>query len=234
MKITATDVKNAFGKYLQYALDGHEVIITKNGRSVAKIEKLSDDVIREEEALYLTNKKMTYSQFVAYTEDSDFRYELIDGEVYLLASPRFDHQNITVKLLSHFLNFLNDKPCDILVAPLDVRLKRDEADQNINVVQPDLLVICDKENIEDGKYMGTPLLVIEILSPSTRSKDMLKKLDLYKDSGISEYWVVDPEQKLIHVYALKDKDLENFATFKEEELTSFSYPELKIDTRAIF
>ena len=234
MKITATDVKNAFGKYLQYALDGHEVVITKNGRSVAKIEKLSDEVIREEEALYLTNRKMTYSQFVAYTEDSDFRYELIDGEVYLLASPSFDHQNITVKLLSHFLNFLNDKPCDILVAPLDVRLKRDEADQNINVVQPDLLVICDKENIEDGKYMGTPLLVIEILSPSTRSKDMLKKLDLYKDSGISEYWVVDPEQKLIHIYALKDKDLENFATFKGEELTSFCYPELKIDTQAIF
>lgn len=234
MKITATDVKNAFGKYLQYALDGHEVIITKNGRSVAKIEKLSDEVIREEEALYLTNRKMTYSQFVAYTEDSDFRYELIDGEVYLLASPSFDHQEISMKLSSYFFDFLKNKPCDIYAAPLDVRLKRDESDQNINVVQPDLLVICDKENIEDGKYMGTPLLVIEILSPSTRSKDMLKKLDLYKDSGISEYWVVDPEQKLIHVYALKDKDLENFATFKGEELTSFCYPELKIDTRAVF
>ncbi|MCH4887049.1 type II toxin-antitoxin system prevent-host-death family antitoxin [Acidaminobacter sp. JC074] len=235
MKITATDVKNSFGKYLQYALDGHEVIITKNGRSVAQIAKLSDDYIREEEALYVANKKMSYEEFILFTEESDFRYELIDGEVFMLASPSFEHQDISIKLSAKFLEFLKDHKCGIYNAPLDIRLKRDENDQNTSVVQPDIMVICDKENRVDGKYMGIPELVIEILSPSTRSKDMLKKLDLYTFTGIKEYWVVDPDQNLIFIYYFEDSKILKTNSFKKPEiLESFLYPDFKIDLSQVF
>ena len=91
-------------------------------------------------------------------DSSDQRYELINGEVYLLASPGFRHQVVVNEISGHFYNYFKDKPCRSLTAPLDVRLfgfaTRFEEDPN--VVQPDVMVICDEEKIsEDNKYEGT-------------------------------------------------------------------------------
>jgi len=86
-----------------------------------------------------------------------------------------------------------------------------------NTVQPDILVICDDEKVdENGKYHGIPSLVVEILSPSTKNKDMDTKLELYMKGGIGEYWIVNPESKGALVYTFKDKNIDIVRAYKDE------------------
>lgn len=128
------------------------------------------------------------------TENNDNRYELIDGEVYQLASPRCLHQKILGLMFRAFIAYFDDREgCEPFAAPFDINLfrqpikkVRELTEDDTNVVQPDLIVLCDHEKDidEDDWYKGTPALVVEILSPSTRSKDMLRKGDLYMESGI--------------------------------------------------
>ena len=187
MHITSTQAQNNFGKYLRIASGMEEVVITKNGRDIVKLiscveplagghaERVAEEAVNY---LYNGNNRISYEAFLEMTENSDLRYELIDGEVYLLASPVYAHQIAVGELSRLFGNWFQDKPCRVLTAPFDVTLKLSE--QNINVVQPDVMVICDPEQVnQKGKYEGIPSLVVEVLSPSTRRKDMLKKLDLY-------------------------------------------------------
>lgn len=104
-----------------------------------------------------------------------------------------------------------------MVAPYDITLKRHLED--INVVQPDLMVICDLEEklAENDYYMGVPALIVEILSESTRSKDMVKKLDLYMSCGVREYWVVNPLNKEVIVYLLENKDIGDMITYRKPD-----------------
>ncbi|GJM82530.1 hypothetical protein HMSSN139_50260 [Paenibacillus sp. HMSSN-139] len=94
------------------------------------------------------------------------------------------------------------------------------------------MVICDKDRIDaNGKYMGTPQLVVEVLSPSTRSKDLIKKLDLYSVCGVKEYWVVDPMKALVFVYALEDGNIADMSVFSNNgdgHVTSQLYPRLQV------
>jgi len=94
-----------------------------------------------------------------------------------------------------------------MFAPCDITLKRN--DENINVVQPDLMVICDLEEKLDEKdyYMGVPTLAIEILSESTRNKDMIKKLDLYMTTGIKEYWIINPFNREVSIYLFEENNI---------------------------
>ena len=97
-------------------------------------------------------------------------------------------------------------------SPFDVTLKKSES--NINVVQPDIIVICDTDKIDgSGKYQGVPTLVVEVLSKSTKTKDMLKKLDLYMKSGVKEYWLVDPDKKEVTVYTFNKYEIEDRNTY---------------------
>ena len=83
-------------------------------------------------------------------------------------------------------------------------------------MQPDIIVICDSENVDrEGKYKGIPTLVVEVLSPSTRSKDMIKKLDLYKQCGVKEYWIVDPKNEHVLVYTLDITDIMDIKTYRK-------------------
>jgi len=112
-------------------------------------------------------------------------------------------------------NWFKGKKCEPLTAPFDVTLLKDN---NKNVVQPDILVICDTENIDEkGRYWGIPSLILEVLSETTRHKDMLKKLDLYINSGVSEYWIVNPFSKEIYVYYIKNKTIEDYKVYKSNE-----------------
>ena len=235
MYISTTNLQNAFGKYLTLALEGTEIIITKNGHSIAKLEKLSDEMIQEELSTYYAEKKMSYNQFLAMTEESDYRYEYIDGEIYLLASPRFEHQNALTQLLQLLFPKFTDKSCSVLSAPLDITLSRDITPDKKNVVQPDLMIICDTDNVENGKYLGIPELIVEILSPSTRSKDMIKKLDLYMASGIKEYWLVDIENRQILLYSFEDFLLKTMMSYHiNQTFQSLLYEQISFDVSAIF
>lgn len=226
MEITATEMKNNMGQYLRECKHG-PIYITKNGKVAAKLVDYTYDlavdrveIIRDALPVYGDRDDFyTYEAFIAMTEASEERYELIDGEVFMLASPRFEHQYALSNLNEAFTNYFADRPCKNFFAPLDIQLDRGIEGRDPCVVQPDLMVLCDwKDNIgDDGKYKGTPTLVIEILSPSTKRHDLVRKLDLYMNTGIKEYWAVDLEQKMVLVYSFTDKSIEMFKVFKEKE-----------------
>ncbi|HEY0828580.1 MAG TPA: type II toxin-antitoxin system prevent-host-death family antitoxin [Bacilli bacterium] len=215
MKVSSTEIQNNFGKYLKFAEAGEEIIVTKNGKDIVKVaacHETTRDWIMEDAAAYKTNDWVTYEAFLELVENSEQRYELIDGVIYNLASPSYKHQHAVHELHGAFYIWFKGKPCTPLTSPFDVTFFKQE--DNICVVQPDILVICDIENIDQkGKYKGTPALVVEVLSPSTRGKDLIKKLDLYKRSGVKEYWVVDPMNEQITIYSLADNDIADHKSY---------------------
>jgi prevent-host-death family protein len=241
MKIPSTDVQNNFGKYLKYAEAGEEIIVTRKGKDVAKVVPCEPPggggLLREGAAEYAAGTvRMSYEEFLELSERSEQRFELIDGVVYNLASPTFDHQRIVGDLHVAFYNWFKGKPCTVLVSPFDVTLFRSE--DNPSVVQPDLLVMCDRHNVDaKGKYRGTPDLVVEVLSVSTRSKDMLVKLDLYMQTGVREYWIVNPFNEEIHVYKFEDGEItDNRASIRRaaDIACSFCFEGLQVELVELF
>lgn len=236
MKIPSTEAQNNFGKFLKYVEANEEIIITKQGKAVAKIVPYQE-VIKESSVDYSTNSDwVSYEEFLELVENSEQRFELIDGVIYNLASPSYKHQYAIHEIQGAFYNWFKGKECTPLTSPFDVTFPKDE--NNICVVQPDILVICDKMNIDsDGKYKGSPSLVVEVLSPSTRSKDMLTKLDLYKQCGVKEYWIVDPIHDSILVYSFNDHDIVDSQFYKKKDnhsVQSALFENLEIALQDIF
>lgn len=133
------------------------------------------------------------------------RWELIEGRAWAMSpAPARRHQKISGRLLSQLLILLEGEKCEAYSAPFDVLLPEgDEADDDVAcVVQPDILVICDKSKLRDYGARGAPDLVVEILSPSTSRKDLNEKFRLYEKHGVREYWIVDPVGKWLCVYCL--------------------------------
>ncbi|WP_100011764.1 type II toxin-antitoxin system prevent-host-death family antitoxin [Lentibacillus sediminis] len=235
MRVSSTKLQNNFGKYLKFVEANEEIIVTKSGKDAAKILPCHDaDVVKEGQAEYRSSSWVTYEEFLELTEDSEQRFELIDGVIYNLASPSYKHQHAVGELHGTFYNWFKGKNCVPLTSPFDVTFIKEE--DNINVVQPDILVMCDKDKLDEkGKYKGTPTLVVEVLSPSTRSKDMLKKLELYKECGVREYWIVDPLNEQIWVYVLGDNDITNSKSYKKDDtVRSEVFEGLEVDLQEVF
>ena len=154
------------------------------------------------EAAMQLEEKYTYGQYRSWTDDE--RWELIDGLAWMMSAPSDRHQAISFRLSGELYVFLKGKPCLGRAAPFDVLLPRsDEADDDINtVVQPDLVVFCDRTRIRKANARGAPDLVIEILSLSTQRKDWNEKFRLYERVGVREYWVIDPISLAIWVFHL--------------------------------
>jgi len=234
--VSATEIKNSFGKYLKQALQNDPVTITKNGKAVARLVPCNEPLLLRDSAAEINRvpEKMSYEAYLDLVETSEERYELIDGEVYLLASPMYAHQSALSELYVLFYNWFKGKDCRPLFAPFDVTLFKSET--NINVVQPDILVICDRDKIDaQGKYHGVPALIVEVSSPSTRRKDMLKKLDLYMQTGVGEYWLIDPERKTALLYTFADNDIADCRPFVGSAvLESACFPGLQVSLDALF
>ena len=150
-------------------------------------------------------KQYSYADLLEWNEN--IRYELYDGLPVALASPSSAHQMVSVDLLSQFYTFLKGKECRVFSAPLDVRLfekKGDSLDSVSTVVQPDLMVVCDKSKIDRYGISGAPDLIVEIASDSTRRIDRLTKFNLYQRAGVREYWIVDPVNRTAAVYTLEE------------------------------
>ena len=145
------------------------------------------------------DKRYTYADYASW--DTEERYELIDGVPYLMAAPSDTHQRILGNLHGQFWNFLKGKPCTIRLAPYDVRLNA-AGDSDGDVVQPDIVVICDRAKLDDKGCNGAPDVVIEILSPSNSRHDRVRKFNKYLRAGIREYWIVDPDDKVVMVSIL--------------------------------
>ena len=141
------------------------------------------------------------------------RAELIDGQIYFMAPPTTNHQRILNFLNTEINLFIrkNNGECEVFPAPFAVFLNDNEK----NYVEPDISVICDKNKITDKGCQGAPDWVIEIVSPSTKQMDYYKKLFKYRTAGVREYWVVDPDRKLVTVYNFERDTMEEYP-FGEE------------------
>lgn len=128
----------------------------------------------------------------------EIRVELIDGVIYDMAAPTFDHQKIAGEIYRQIANYImdNNGKCEAGMSPIDVQLDCDDK----TMVQPDVLILCKNEKIVKGRVFGAPDFVLEVISPSTRRKDYTKKLSKYMAAGVREYWILDPCQQKLLVY----------------------------------
>jgi len=145
----------------------------------------------------------TYADYLQW--DNGKRRELIEGVIVdMTLAPCRLHQEILMELGRQFSNYLLGKTCKVYVAPFDVRLPREDesTEETKTVVQPDLVVVCDPEKLDQRGCEGAPDLVVEILSPSTAKHDLIVKLQLYERAGVKEYWVVQPTDQTLMVFRL--------------------------------
>ncbi|ADL42785.1 protein of unknown function DUF820 [Caldicellulosiruptor obsidiansis OB47] len=154
-------------------------------------------------------KVYTYADYLELPEDT--RVELIDGVIYDMSpAPSRVHQEIVIELATLIKNYLksSNKSCKLYTAPFDIVLIEEGQDekQAINVVQPDISIICDKRKLTDKGCVGAPEMIIEVVSESNFSHDYIRKLNLYTQFKVKEYWIVNPNNQTILVYRLKDNE----------------------------
>ena len=146
-------------------------------------------------ALQPQQKTITLEQYEALPENR--RVEVFDGIAYDMASPSQIHQTILTELLVLLRNYIRGKGgnCSVFPAPFDVKLN----DKPLTIVQPDLMIVCDKDKLDGKRCNGAPDFIIEIVSPGNPADDYIRKLYYYKNAGVREYWIVDPRRKTITV-----------------------------------
>ena len=175
-----------------YAVEGNKPYATINRSSSHAPQTQSEK----------KNGEYTLDDYYALPDER--RVELIDGVFYDMAAPAVIHQKILIELCMLFRECANahEGECEVFIAPCDVRLDCD----NKTMVQPDIFLICHPYDLEAKALDGAPDLTLEILSPSTRAKDMLLKLHKYQNAGVKEYWIVDPDHNTVLVYDLRSDD----------------------------
>lgn len=167
------------------------------------------NALRKEET-HAKDKIYTIEDIEALPEG--VRAELIDGRIYYMASPSWTHQRIIAKLCQTIANYIdgNNGQCQVLPAPFAVFL----TDDATNYYEPDVSVICDISKLDEKGCHGAPDWIIEIVSPSSKPRDYIKKMLKYCTAGVREYWVVDPEKQRVTVYGF-EKDANDEYVFGE-------------------
>ena len=167
---------------------------------------------------------ISLQQYEAFPEDK--RVEVFDGIAYDMSSPSQIHQTILTELLVSLRSYIKRKNgnCSVFPAPFDVKLN----DTPLTIVQPDLMIICDKEKLDGKRCNGAPDFIIEIVSPSNPSDDYIRKLYYYKNYGVREYWIVDPQRKSVMVNFFETDLLNVPYTFKSVIKVNI-YEDLYID-----
>ncbi len=138
---------------------------------------------------------ITLEQYEALPENT--RAEVFDGIIYDMSSPSQIHQTLSMELSNTIYNYMKSKKgsCQVFSAPFDVKL----SDKPLTIVQPDIMVICDRDKLDGKRCNGAPDYIIEIVSPGNPADDYIRKLYYYKNAGVREYWIVDPRRKTVTV-----------------------------------
>ena len=168
---------------------------------------------------------ITLEQYEALPEER--RAEVFDGILYDMASPSQIHQSVSMQLSTVINNYILRRKgsCSIFSAPFDVKL----SDKPLTIVQPDIMVICDKNKLDGKRCNGAPDFIIEIVSPGNPSDDYIRKLYYYKNSGVREYWIVDPRRQKVIVYYLNQTDFEMETYTFQDNIKVNLYDDLYID-----
>lgn len=178
---------------------------------------------------------VSIEEYFQIRETSDALLEYIDGYIYMSPSPSTKHQRISRKLVAKFDDYLEDSSCELFHAPYDIELKNDEAEGS-KIVIPDISIICDQSGFTDARYVGVPNLIVEILSKSNQSHDLITKLNIYMNYGVKEYWIVNPMLDTITVYTLNDEKMYEQHDIKTNtgEITSKFLEGFRVDIAYIF
>ncbi len=159
-------------------------------------------------ALQPQPETITLEQYEALPEDR--RVEVFDGVVCDMASPSQIHQTLSMELSNILYNYIKGKKgsCQVFSAPFDVKL----SDKPLTIVQPDIMIICDRDKLDGKRCNGAPDFIIEIVSPGNPADDYIRKAYYYKNAGVREYWIVDPRRRTVTVH------------FFESNIVSVQYP----------
>jgi len=182
-------------------------------------------------------ERFAYRQYRTWPDDE--RWELIDGQAWNMSpAPLSAHQEILGRLLSRLASYLEGRPCKAFAAPFDVLLPVGEEDDDEvdTVVQPDIVVYCDRSRVTRRGGRGAPDFIVEILSARTAKKDFKEKYELYESRGVREYWIVDPDGKNIHAWILDPAGRygEETVVGIEAPLSSAVFPGFEVDTAKLF
>lgn len=187
---------------------------------------------RETQPAYTTKRQGEYTLEDYYQIPDDRRVELIDGVIYDMSAPTSAHQLIAGLLYARLLAHVTSRKgtCLPIVSPIDVQLDCD----NRTMVQPDVIIVCDRDKVINRCVYGAPDFVAEILSPSTRRKDLITKLNKYCNAGVKEYWLIDPDKKTVLIYDLEHDSNLTVYGFDAQISVSLWDGECVIDFREIY
>lgn len=198
----------------------------------AVLVKKQEAVLCESSAVYHAKQagEFTLEDYMALPDEQ--RVELIDGVFYDMAAPLTIHQVISSEIHIVLREFIRENKgmCIPLCSPTDVQLDCDDK----TIVQPDVLVVCDRDKFKYGRVFGAPDFVVEVISASTAKKDAVLKLSKYCNAGVREYWIVDPKKKRIFVYDFENDACPAVYTFEDEVPVSIFKGKCKVDFREIY
>ncbi|MCL2865476.1 MAG: Uma2 family endonuclease [Lachnospiraceae bacterium] len=216
----------------QETLDALVQALDMEHTAVLYESKNAVSMVREPSVVYgmsMQQQKYTIEEYFALPDDR--RVELIDGVFYDMAAPSTNHQIVLAELFGVIRDFLKKEKseCRVFVAPYDVQLSQDKT----TMVQPDIMIICDKSKYTGSKYcIGAPDFIIEIVSPFSARRDNFKKTAKYEETGVAEYWIVDPMKKRVVVCYFEEPEWINIYTFSDI-VQSILFPRLQIDFKEI-
>jgi Uma2 family endonuclease len=178
-----------------------------------------------------TLRPLTYDDLLEMPDDGQ-RYEIIDGELIVSPAPIANHQRVLKRLVRVFDDFANETgQGEVFFAPFDVQLGYHD------VVEPDLVFIATEQGRIPGqhhKFEGSPVLVAEVISPSSRQTDRVRKMALYARSGVLEYWIADPEERTLVVNILEGQSYVPVSPDTEGRIASLALPGLRVDPATVF
>ena len=173
-------------------------------------------------------KGYTWDDYCTWQDDK--RWEIIGGEAFdLTPAPALWHQAISRELEYRLMSFFAVKTCQVFDAPIDVKLSDED------IVQPDIVVVCNRDQMKTTHIEGPPRLVIEILSPGSFRHDRVRKMELYAGFGVKEFWLVTPDPPLIEVFVLTGTSYRLHGGYgPDETLRSSTFPKLKLSLIGVF
>lgn len=168
------------------------------------------DAVKEIEEVEQVRDTKIYTIEDIYALPDGVRAELIDGEIYYMATPSRTHQKISGEIYYNIADHIkhNHGECEVYAAPFSVFLNDQD---DTNYLEPDITVVCDTSKLDEKGCHGAPDWVIEIVSPTSKPRDYIKKLLQYCTAGVREYWIVDPEKQMVSVYGFEAYMVEQYS-----------------------